>query len=224
MFAQLGLLKVDALHEKQYFLSSCLKNMTSFNTLIESKLSSLLGKKITVTTKAQNCLQRLAESEQTFYSWHLKLLSIIFDVSPEIWEILKEVDDGFNNFNFEMLDLQVREYFADQESAPTVICDKVSDFDDFLATLLVKPADAGGLGVIYTSTPSSKNTIIGDVLTIDHLVAMLFYVLYVGYYESDLAVALLIMNNFRINFGRDNRRYLDGLEHIMTKTELKTST
>ena len=52
---------------------------------------------------------------------------------------------------------------------------------------------------------------------------MLFYVLYAGYYESDLAVALLIMNNFGIVFGRNNRRYLDELENIMTKTELKNS-
>jgi len=197
--------------------------MTSFKSLIESKLSNLLGKQITVSAKAQECLQRLADSDKTFYSWHLKLLSIIFEVSPEIWDILKEVDAGFNNFNFEVLDLQVREYFADKDEVPTVIFDKVSNFDDFLAILLVKPADTGGLGVISTSNSPGKNQIINDILTIDHLVAMLFYVLYIGYYESDLAVAILIMNDLGIIFGRNNRRYLDGLEHIVTRTELKTS-
>jgi hypothetical protein len=196
--------------------------MTDFKALIESKLSSILGKKIKVTNKAKECLQRLAESEQNFYSWHLKLLSIIFDVSPEIWDILKEVDEGFNNFNFEVLDAQVRDYFVKNESTPTVICDQISDFDDFLATLFFKAANTGGLGVVYTSPPPSKAEIIEDTVTIDHLVGMLFYVLYAGYYESDLAVALLIMNNFGIAFGRNNRRYLDELEHIMTKTELRS--
>lgn len=52
---------------------------------------------------------------------------------------------------------------------------------------------------------------------------MLFYMLYAGYYESDLAVALLIINNYGIIFGCNNRRYLDSLEHIMTKTESEAS-
>lgn len=49
---------------------------------------------------------------------------------------------------------------------------------------------------------------------------MLFYVFYVGYYESDLVVVLLIMNNFDIVFGWNNCCYLDELENIMIKIEL----
>ncbi|QUS62550.1 hypothetical protein [Synechocystis sp. PCC 7338] len=195
--------------------------MADLKASIESKLSNLLGKEVKVTEKAKECLHRLAESEKNFYSWHLKLLSIVFEVSPEILEILKKVDEGFNNFNFELLDSQIKDYFADKESVPTVVFDQVSDFDNFLAILFVKPTDTGGLGVIYTSSPPpEKHRMIADILTIDHLVAMLFYVLYAGYYESDLAVALLIMNNYGITFSRNNRRYLDSLENIMTKTEL----
>ncbi len=197
--------------------------MTNFKVLIESKLSTLLGKEIKVTEKAKECLQRLAESEKNFYSWPLKLLSIIFEVSPEIWNIFKEIDECFENFDFEVLDSQVKDYFSDKKSVPTVIFDKISDFDDFLDTFLVKPADAGAIGVIYTSTPPSKHQMIENILTIDNLVAMLFDVLYVGYYESDLAVAILLMNNYGISFGRNHRHYLDGLEHIMTNTESQTS-
>ena len=200
--------------------------MTDFHRAIESKLSQLMGKDVTVTPKAALCLHKLAESEPTFYSWHLKLLSIIFKVSPEIWDILQEIDECFAQFDFEYLDAEVKHYFIEQaasEYAAYTTHDTITDFDDFLTTFFVGQPDPGGLAVVYDSPIPTKLRPIQTCVTVDHLIWLLFYVLYLGTYESDLAVAILSMSERGLVFGRINRRYLDGLERILLRTEPETA-
>lgn len=208
--------------KKVLFLKNGEKLVTGEKTEIEPKLSNLLGKKVKVTNNAEVCLQMLEQSEKNFYSWHLKLLSIIFELVPETFDALKQVYDYFERFDFEFLDLQVETYFEEKSSSPFVTHDTVSDFDDFLEQFFVKSPDTGAIAVLYSTNTSSKNPLIKDYVTVDHLIAMLFYTLYAGAYESDLAIAILLMSERGLYFHKTNRRYLDSMEGIITKTEAET--
>lgn len=200
--------------------------MTDLNNPIAVKLCQLMGKEITLTPKAALCLQKLAESDANFYSWHLKLLSIILAEAPEIWAILQEIDECFANFDFEYLDGAVKHYFIERaasEYAAYTTHDTITDFDDFLAKLFMGQLNSGNLMVVYDAEVPAKLRPIQTCVTVDHLIWLLFYVLYFSTYESDLAVAILIMSERGIVFGRYNRSYLDELERILPRTEPETA-
>ena len=200
--------------------------MTDLNNPIAVKLCQLMGKDMTLTPKAARCLQMLAESDANFYSWHLKLLSIILAEAPEIGAILQDIDQCFAKFDFECLDAEVKHYFMERaasEYAAYTTHDTITDFDDFLAKLLMGKPDSGSLAVVYDAEVPAKLRPIQACVTVDHLIWLLFYVLYFGTYESDLAVAILIMSERGVVFGRGNRHYLDELERLLPRTELETA-
>jgi hypothetical protein len=187
------------------------KSLQPAREKIRKVICEELGRQVLITERAAIALEHLIY-DRSYKSWQLKMLNSLFETTPLIYQQIVREIPIFGEFDYK----KISSIVSASDWRTTELGTK--SFRKIISQLLGEPNPR--IKVIRMTEYTPKKDILGDLITVDHLVLLLFWNLYLGQWFSDLALGMITLDDRELHYGKVNRWYLDSFEGFVTNSEI----